>query len=119
MNMSNRFNLKINIPHEEDNKYHNEKIKNAMMAEELYWKKNQSEYYKYLNNELQQDIMDLPTPLTPSMPKKDRVSENIPIKNNTEYYITCFKPLMLILLLQYSIFICFIILTFKPIINIL
>ena len=48
--MRNRYHLKIKLPHEEDELYHQNKVE-AMMSAEEFWRDNPDEYDRYFNYE--------------------------------------------------------------------
>jgi len=89
--MRNRYDLKIKLPHEEDELYHQNKVEAMMTAEEEFWRDNPDEYDKYLKYEIEEKI---------SHPTK----KYYPLSNTHFYLIDAMKPLTLLLLIQYGVF---------------
>ena len=90
--MRNRYDLKIKLPHEEDDLYHQNKVEAMMSAEEEFWRDNPDEYDRYLNYEREEYIPE-PT------------NEENSISNKRFYLLDAMKPLALLLFIQYGVFV--------------
>lgn len=88
--MRNRYDLKIKLPHEEDDLYHQNKVEAMMSAEEEFWRDNPDEYDRYLNYEREEYIPE-PT------------NEENSISYKRFYLLDAMKPLALLLFIQYGV----------------
>ena len=102
MNIRNRYDLKINLPHEDDESYHNKKVEAMLSAEEEFWRDNPDDYNRYLNYEREDNI---PQPL------------NAPTTMYLNRY-DLIKPLALLLFIQYGVFVWIVFIGFQPILRV-
>ena len=89
--MRNRYDLKIKLPHEEDELYHQNKVEAMMSAEEEFWRDNPDEYDTYFNYEMEEYI---PHPF----------NEANSISNKRFHVVDAMKPLAILLFIQYGVF---------------
>ena len=85
--MHNRYNLKITLPDEEDISYHQKKVEAMITAEEGFWRDNPDEYDKYFKYEME-EVLQKPSNIHKIFNK-----------------VNVIKPLLLILFLQYGVFV--------------
>ena len=99
--MRNRHDLKIKLPHEEDELYHQNKVEAMMSAEEEFWRDNPDEYDTYFNYEREDDFRNQP------IQYGIFATENIPqttMSNSRYKLVDAMKPLALLLFIQYGVF---------------